>query len=140
MSVAKGPGQIALHVTPLPAHSSASTRVRPRTPDLDDAYGARPGKAITERIDPRLMMRPHPRSAIPGPMAFEQRNGPLRFVASTLSQSASDNCSMEPRMFVPALFTRMSMGPHARTDRKSTRLNSSHGYTSYAVFCLQETN
>src|SRR3989304_161467 len=24
-------------------------------------------------------------------------------------------------------------------DRKSTRLNSSHGYTSYAVFCLKKT-
>src|SRR5687768_18313935 len=27
--------------------------------------------------------------------------------------------------------------PH-NTDRKSTRLNSSHGYTSYAVFCLKK--
>src|SRR2546422_3718919 len=27
-------------------------------------------------------------------------------------------------------------GPH--TDRKSTRLNSSHGYISYAVFCLKK--
>src|SRR2546422_4624096 len=27
-------------------------------------------------------------------------------------------------------------GPHA--DRKSTRLNSSHGYISYAVFCLKK--
>src|SRR5687768_4756648 len=26
---------------------------------------------------------------------------------------------------------------HGRTDRKSTRLNSSHGYISYAVFCLK---
>src|SRR5687768_18100858 len=25
-------------------------------------------------------------------------------------------------------------------DRKSTRLNSSHGYTSYAVFCLKKKN
>src|SRR2546429_6643410 len=25
-------------------------------------------------------------------------------------------------------------------DRKSTRLNSSHGYISYAVFCLKKTN
>src|SRR5687768_18334108 len=25
-------------------------------------------------------------------------------------------------------------------DRKSTRLNSSHGYISYAVFCLKEKN
>src|SRR2546429_6754797 len=28
-------------------------------------------------------------------------------------------------------------GP-ARVDRKSTRLNSSHGYISYAVFCLKK--
>src|SRR5687768_17803966 len=27
---------------------------------------------------------------------------------------------------------------HARQDRKSTRLNSSHGYISYAVFCLKK--
>src|SRR2546422_7093342 len=27
--------------------------------------------------------------------------------------------------------------PHC-TDRKSTRLNSSHGYISYAVFCLKK--
>src|SRR2546429_7339207 len=26
-----------------------------------------------------------------------------------------------------------------RIDRKSTRLNSSHGYISYAVFCLKKT-
>src|SRR3989449_5615654 len=26
----------------------------------------------------------------------------------------------------------------ARKDRKSTRLNSSHGYISYAVFCLKK--
>src|SRR2546422_4536243 len=26
----------------------------------------------------------------------------------------------------------------AQRDRKSTRLNSSHGYISYAVFCLKE--
>src|SRR2546422_4486421 len=36
-----------------------------------------------------------------------------------------------------------SEGPHARfchlrLDRKSTRLNSSHGYISYAVFCLKK--
>src|SRR2546429_7268743 len=27
-----------------------------------------------------------------------------------------------------------------QTDRKSTRLNSSHGYISYAVFCLKKKN
>src|SRR2546429_4258073 len=28
--------------------------------------------------------------------------------------------------------------PLAQVDRKSTRLNSSHGYISYAVFCLKK--
>src|SRR2546429_1774014 len=41
----------------------------------------------------------------------------------------------------------LSTGPYAgkestarpeRQDRKSTRLNSSHGYISYAVFCLKK--
>src|SRR2546429_6097855 len=31
-------------------------------------------------------------------------------------------------------------GGNAVEDRKSTRLNSSHGYISYAVFCLQKKN
>src|SRR2546422_7797353 len=33
---------------------------------------------------------------------------------------------------------RMSCAPLAYGDRKSTRLNSSHGYISYAVFCLKK--
>src|SRR2546422_7057132 len=32
-------------------------------------------------------------------------------------------------------------GPTGKgSDRKSTRLNSSHGYISYAVFCLKKKN
>src|SRR2546429_2866710 len=30
------------------------------------------------------------------------------------------------------------LGDRDKTDRKSTRLNSSHGYISYAVFCLKK--
>src|SRR3989449_3060438 len=33
---------------------------------------------------------------------------------------------------------RRAEGAHGRGDRKSTRLNSSHGYISYAVFCLKK--
>src|SRR5256884_6746157 len=35
-------------------------------------------------------------------------------------------------------FRKRSLAP--QTDRKSTRLNSSHGYISYAVFCLKKKN
>src|SRR2546422_8041570 len=41
-----------------------------------------------------------------------------------------------------ALLDRMAagedLGHRSRRDRKSTRLNSSHGYISYAVFCLKK--
>src|SRR5256886_4233566 len=33
-----------------------------------------------------------------------------------------------------------AQGPLSRTDRKSTRLNSSHSQISYAVFCLKKKN
>src|SRR4051812_43930093 len=54
MSVANGPGQMAFTVTPLSAHSSASTRVRLSSPALADAYGARPARATTDMIEPML--------------------------------------------------------------------------------------
>src|SRR2546422_10419756 len=34
--------------------------------------------------------------------------------------------------------TLKATGADAKGDRKSTRLNSSHGYISYAVFCLKK--
>src|ERR1041385_9277973 len=44
----------------------------------------------------------------------------------------------------PAIKRRHKLTPGGRkvkilADRKSTRLNSSHAYISYAVFCLQKT-
>src|SRR2546422_3146995 len=44
---------------------------------------------------------------------------------------------------VPPIVLGLAMSPeaqHDRRDRKSTRLNSSHGYISYAVFCLKKKN
>src|SRR5205809_5859692 len=38
----------------------------------------------------------------------------------------------------PALGLKEGTVAIARIDRKSTRLNSSHGYISYAVFCLKK--
>src|SRR2546422_3873719 len=34
----------------------------------------------------------------------------------------------------------LAFGTAPLLDRKSTRLNSSHGYISYAVFCLKKNN
>src|SRR2546422_3097554 len=39
-----------------------------------------------------------------------------------------------------ALFMEEARKYNVLPDRKSTRLNSSHGYISYAVFCLKKKN
>src|SRR2546422_4428935 len=39
---------------------------------------------------------------------------------------------------IPPLLTRATSDLATLRDRKSTRLNSSHGYISYAVFCLKK--
>src|SRR2546429_2121729 len=55
--------------------------------------------------------------------------GPLRCTSHTMKPRSSERpaCHASPRP-----------GPGHRRDRKSTRLNPSHGYISYAVFCLKK--
>src|SRR2546429_1765085 len=40
----------------------------------------------------------------------------------------------------PPVSSAQAKGGEKSEDRKSTRLNSSHGYISYAVFCLKKKN
>src|SRR2546429_9743192 len=77
-----------------------------------------------------LMIRRPPRSTLfPYTTLFRSRiwkrpNGlhPLSWANGHRSGPAQGNCLI----------------PVSVTDRKSTRLNSSHGYISYAVFCLKK--
>src|SRR2546429_4679823 len=68
------------------------------------------------------------------------------FPYTTLFRSREPGRTCRSRSTLRALADVVSdLGPPARqshegskTDRKSTRLNSSHGYISYAVFCLKK--
>src|SRR2546422_1095679 len=66
------------------------------------------------------LFRSHAASARRGLLAFEK------------------NASREPSAERPVARDRPFGGGFSRRDRKSTRLNSSHGYISYAVFCLKK--
>src|SRR2546422_7361970 len=44
------------------------------------------------------------------------------------------------RLLVVLALAQLGQDAGLLTDRKSTRLNSSHGYISYAVFCLKKKN
>src|SRR6266436_8533537 len=52
--------------------------------------------------------------------------------------SLHDALPISPRLSYPYYDTQKPVPPWR--DRKSTRLNSSHGYISYAVFCLKKKN
>src|SRR2546429_4781879 len=70
------------------------------------------------------MIRRPPRSTLfPYTTLFRS----LRDAARCGDQSAVDRPGLQIAQFL-----------RARGDRKSTRLNSSHGYISYAVFCLKK--
>src|SRR2546429_2164467 len=79
------------------------------------------------------------------PAPFRPRNAVIRlrpterFSARTASLLPYDLVS--PCVRITASFVIVFSRPRPRrADRKSTRLNSSHGYISYAVFCLKKKN
>src|SRR6266852_2283515 len=60
---------------------------------------------------------------------------------SSMSWSPNLRAASAPSITVQSITTRCELTPdHSTKDRKSTRLNSSHGSISYAVFCLKKKN
>src|SRR2546422_1819433 len=57
--------------------------------------------------------------------------------SSARAPSAAGSTPRPSRAWPPSTATGSSR-PSAARDRKSTRLKSSHGYISYAVFCLKK--
>src|SRR2546422_3889536 len=64
------------------------------------------------------------------------------FPYTTLFRSNGDGRSLAyihaAKLIQPPLYNSTHAVVQRRLDRKSTRLNSSHGYISYAVFCLKK--
>src|SRR5687768_18001164 len=81
------------------------------------------------------LFRSHPHHQFLGDMAVDLKSRLDGLYASfNCVDSATDPIQIVRRFENPA--DREVVG----LDRKSTRLNSSHGYISYAVFCLKKKN
>src|SRR2546422_5369167 len=77
------------------------------------------------------MIRRPPRSTLfPYTTLFRSRDAARPFADMTLFFTEFDRAKITVREIE-------KLG-RAAVDRKSTRLNSSHGYISYAVFCLKK--
>src|SRR2546429_4794557 len=63
---------------------------------------------------------------------------PICVVGRRPLQAGSARCTMAAMSRPAGSKAPATMAPCCAPDRKSTRLNSSHGYISYAVFCLKK--
>src|SRR2546422_6670567 len=85
-----------------------------------------------------LMIRRPPRSPLfPYTTLFRSPAKPVRsrtILAPAARNSRAFGAQVAARRAPPAAVR----NPPPSRDRKSTRLNSSHGYISYAVFCLKK--
>src|SRR2546422_4012052 len=75
-----------------------------------------------------LMIRRPPRSTLfPYTTLFRSK------VTASTNSAYWERAGILPHWIAPS-----DRAPRPSRDRKSTRLNSSHGYISYAVFCLKK--
>src|SRR2546422_2502807 len=83
--------------------------------------------------------RDEPRQADPSGAALSAAAAPQDTAFAGTTASVHRARPMRPGV-PPALLRAVetASGPGYDRDRKSTRLNSSHGYISYAVFCLKK--
>src|SRR2546429_6362116 len=93
------------------------------------------------------MIRRPPRSTLfPYTTLFRSRGGARfslhfrqRDLSAHVAECFADDFDPISRQAAPQL-TAAGGNLSGVKDRKSTRLNSSHGYISYAVFCLKKKN
>src|SRR2546429_6003525 len=96
------------------------------------------------RRPPRSTLFPYTtlfRSTVAGPSrgGAQRRGDWLQWPAHTLNPPYSRAAATASILAVPNRPGSPNRLPeHEVRDRKSTRLNSSHGYISYAVFCLKK--
>src|SRR2546422_8396245 len=88
------------------------------------------------------MIRRPPRSTLfPYTTLFRSQGADLRAEEAKLekpSEISTDILSQLKAQKVMVAVELAGLNARRRPDRKSTRLNSSHGYISYAVFCLKK--
>src|SRR5687768_18273731 len=84
------------------------------------------------------MLRPAPRSTL-FPYTTLFRSDPHVSLDARRVLREMDQPDALAKLAIDALMLGMLVRvSRAHRDRKSTRLNSSHGYISYAVFCLKK--
>src|SRR5205809_1569290 len=83
-----------------------------------------------------FLMMPRPPTSTLFPYTTLFRSGLLEELADHVELALEGGVVADPRAATDEHLG--DVGLDRERDRKSTRLNSSHGYISYAVFCLKK--
>src|SRR2546422_3888439 len=87
------------------------------------------------------MIRPPPRSTLfPYTTLFRSNVGDVLAALIQQVETALKRNRLEEVLRLVAAVTRVEQRVSEERDRKSTRLNSSHGYISCAAFCFKTKN
>src|SRR2546422_6500287 len=97
------------------------------------------------RRPPRSTLFPYTTLFRSHPVCAVFRDGDVAGAEPAVPERCSSRVGPPPILEEHRLPTHFDVTRRARRhrpprDRKSTRLNSSHGYISYAVFCLKKKN
>src|SRR2546422_4446476 len=86
------------------------------------------------------MIRRPPRSTLFPYTTLFRSHGDKKLGIQQLGKTIDGGRYLQPfaKILLALASRREKQNPVAQKDRKSTRLNSSHGYISYAVFCLKK--
>src|SRR2546422_5411349 len=85
----------------------------------------------------RTRFAAHPKRCRARTCCLALRIRALGYLPTSRAESLNHFLQRRTRAEIPAL-DYLLLQTLLKTDRKSTRLNSSHGYISYAVFCLKK--
>src|SRR6266550_6013986 len=147
-----GPGVLALHLLQDPEHVGEAVRVDPRGGGV--AHAGVVGRALVLPAEARergcghdvqrlTLGRPRlsPEHDVAQPDAERRRTLLLDLPGGVAQVHVADLVAQHPGELTVAGGVLDQAARHIDVparDRKSTRLNSSHGYISYAVFCLKK--
>src|SRR3981081_2110635 len=106
---------------------------RPWRPHFEAQYRQPPLKAFTPARELMLIISPFLQLIIEGATALETKNTLFKLVFRTRFQSSSDFSCAGPKTPIPALFTRMVIGPRADSVF-ATRACTSAGLVTSATW------
>lgn len=134
MAVSIAPGQTALTRIPLPASSSAATRVSPTMACLVAAYAPIQAMPVIPAYEAVFTIVPPPAASISGATVLMPRKTPTWLTCTICWNSSSGVLTSSLKRRIPALLTSPSIRPYASLATATADRQSASWLTSRCTY------